>query len=366
MIPIPLRGLVAGALFASLGADGFLVAAPLSVVDPGQGVVSLPKGATGAAELSGIAWTGGSSWLAVGDNGAKVLWQIEAGVDGASGRILAPTVSGSIAAPGLGSDSEGIAYRPDAARVYVADEVASTIVGVALPGGGTAPSVSVPAIYAPANVQSNMGLESLAWSGSSLWTANEETLVPDGSISTTTAGSLVRIQRFDSAGAATGQWAYRTDPIAAMNPFITQERSGVVDLVAWSSTTLLVLERELGGAIVPAFRSRLYEVDVTGAADVSAVASLLEPGVTPLAKTLLWEGFFANSNFEGMSWGPDAGGGRSLVLVSDDGGGLGQNLYALVVVPEPGTTALLVAAAAAIPPVMLRRRAGRTGRPPAA
>ena len=367
----PLRRLAAAlsaaailSLSAPAGPGGGLAAAPLTVVDPGQGAVALPKGATAASELSGLAWTGGSSWLAVGDNGAKVLWQVEAGIDGATGRILTSTVSGSIAAPALGSDSEGIAYRPDLGGVWVTDEVASTIIPVALPGGVAPSAVTVPAIYTPANVQSNMGLESLAWSGSTLWTANEEALVPDGAVSTTTAGSLVRIQRFDAAGTATGQWAYRTDPIAAMNPFITQERSGVVDIVTWSATTLLVLERELGGAIVPTFRSRLYAVDVAGAADVSAVASLLDPGVTPLAKTLLWERSFASSNFEGMSWGPEAGGGRSLVLVSDDGGGMTQSLYALVVVPEPGPLLLPLAAAGTallIAAVRRMRRAGRTG-----
>ena len=95
------------------------------------------------------------------------------------------------------------------------------------------------------------------------------------------------------------------------------------------------------------------------------MASLLDPGVTPLAKTLLWERSFASSNFEGMSWGPAAGGGRSLVLVSDDGGGLNQNLYALVVVPEPGPGLLLLAAAGT---AAARRWGwpGRTGRRSAA
>lgn len=353
----PPRPLVACLLLVGLLHVVPLHAGPLSVVDPGQGVVALPKGTTAAAELSGITWIGGTSWLAVGDNGAKALWQIDAAIDQADGRVLSPTVTGSIAAPTLGNDSEGIAFRPDVGSVYVSDEVASTIQGIALPGGGPAPTVTVPAIYAPANVQSNMGLESLAWGGSALWTANEETLLPDGSISTTTNGSLVRIQRFDAAGAPNGQWAYRTDPISAMNPFVSQERSGVVDIVPWSATTLLVLERELGGSVLPSFRSRIYEVDVSGATDVSALPSLLGSGVSPLSKTLLWERSFASSNFEGMSWGPGAAGGRSLLLVSDDGGGLSQNLYALVVVPEPGTALLLLSAAAAA-----ASAAGRRGR----
>lgn len=320
-----------------------LSAAPLAVFDPGQGAVTLASGTTGAAELSGIAWTGGTSWLAVGDNGAKVLWRIDLAVDGATGRIGTATVSGSLAAPALGSDSEGIAYRADTGTAYVSDEVSSTIAGVALPGGGPAPPVAVPSIFAPANVQSNLGLEALGWGSGRLFTANEETLRPDGAISSTTAGSLVRIQSFDAGGSPVGQWAYRTDPISAMSPLTTAERSGVVDILPWSATSLLVLERELGG-VIPRFRSRLYGVDVGGAMDVSALPSLAAAGVVPLTKTLLWEGTFLTSNFEGMSFGPVTAAGRSLVLVSDDGGGLSQNVYALVVVPEPTTTAILAAA----------------------
>jgi hypothetical protein len=61
---------------------------------------------------------------------------------------------------------------------------------------------------------------------------------------------------------------------------------------------------------------------------------------------LLWEGNFANLNFEGITLGPPLDNGDySLILVSDNGGGLGQSLYALRitgVIPEPGTAALVV------------------------
>ncbi len=207
--------------------------------------------------------------------------------------------------------------------------------------------MSVPTIYQPANVQNNMGLESLAWGAGGLWTANEEALVPDGPLSNATTGSWVRIQQFDSGLTAVGQWGYRTDPITAMNPFISQERSGVVDILPWSSTELLVLERELGGAVVPTFRSRLYYVDTAAATDVSAFATINAGGFTPLGKTLLWEGNFGtSSNFEGMTYGPTLDSGlQSLLLISDDGGGLSQNLLALSVtapvpVPEPSTWVL--------------------------
>jgi hypothetical protein len=330
-----------------------------TVVDPGQGVVSLPSGSTAAAELSGIAWTGGSGFLAVGDNGAKSLWTLGIGLDPATGFITSATVTGSISAAGLGSDSEGIAYRAATGSVFVSDEVASTITQFDAATGTALGGVAVPAIYAPANVQSNMGLESLAFGLGGLWTANEEAVVPDGPLSSTSQGSWVRIQRFDESLAAAGQWAYRTDPISALNPFVSAERSGVVDILPWTATSLLVLERELGGAVVPTFRSRLYGVDVTTASDVSAVPSLVSGGFTPLAKTLLWEGVFGASNFEGMTFGPAlVDGSTSLLLISDNGGGLSQDLYALSVVPEPGTVVLMLVAAGLGHP-FVRRRAHR-------
>ncbi len=337
------------------------LAAPV-VTDPGQGVVSLSSGSTAAAELSGITYAGGSTYYAVGDDGATSIWEITATVDTATGRLTgSPTVSGSIAAAGMGTDSEGIAYRSTTGGVFITDEVASTIQEFSIATGSTLGSVSVPAIYQPANVQSNMGLESLAWGAGGLWTANEEALVPDGPLSTATTGSWVRIQQFDSSLTAVGQWGYRTDPITAMNPAITAERSGVVDILPWSSTELLVLERELGGAIVPTFRSRLYYVDTTTATDVSAFATIDAGGFTPLSKTLLWEDTFGiSSNFEGMTYGPALDSGlQSLLLISDNGGGLSQNMLALAVtapVPEPGTWSLLATGLAAVAILRFRCR----------
>lgn len=319
-----------------------------TVRDPGQGVVALSSGSTAAGELSGITWTGGTDYLAVGDNGAQSLWRLSVALDSSTGRITSAAVTGGIAAA-LGSDSEGIAYRAATDSVFVADEVASSITQFAATSGTALGGVAVPAIYAAANVQSNMGLEALAYGPGGLWTANEEALGPDGSLATTSAGTWVRIQRFDAALAAAGQWAYRTDPISALSSFTTAERSGVVDVLPWTASTLLVLEREFGGSVIPDFRSRLYGVDVTNASDVSAVASLAGGGFTPLAKTLLWEGAFGTSNFEGMTFGPTlADGGASLLLVSDNGGGIGQHLYALSVVPEPGLAVVALPVTAAL------------------
>lgn len=354
----------AAVALAAVSAD--VVLGQLTVVDPGQGRVALSSGTTAAAELSGIAWTGGTNYLAVGDNGATSLWSLSVTLDASSGWITGGTLVGAVPAPGLGTDSEGIAYRTATDSVFVSDEVASSITQFDATTGATLGGVAVPAIYAPANVQSNMGLESLAFGAGGLWTANEEAVVPDGPLSTTTQGSWVRIQRFDATLAAAGQWGYRTDPISAFTSLTTAERSGVVDVLPWTATTLLVLEREFGGAVIPDFRSRLYGVDLATGSDVAAVASLVTGSFTPVAKTLLWEGSFATSNFEGMTFGPTlASGFTSLLLISDNGGGISQDLYALQVVPEPVAWSLAAAAVSGLIFVTNRcRRAGPRARCP--
>lgn len=79
-----------------------------------------------------------------------------------------------------------------------------------------------------------------------------------------------------------------------------------------------------------------------------------------MSKTLLWQGDFALTNFEGMTLGPELDkGAYSLLLISDNGSGAGgqrQDLYSLTLqgVPEPSTILLYVAGIAAI--CLLRRR----------
>ena len=59
------------------------------------------------------------------------------------------------------------------------------------------------------------------------------------------------------------------------------------------------------------------------ATDIAGVASLTDGGFTPVTKSLLWQGYFAFVNFEGMTLGPQqSDGSYSLLLVSDDGSGL--------------------------------------------
>ena len=183
----------------------------------------------------------------MGDNGAKSIWQLSIAINSTNGRITSGSVTGGISAPGMGTDSEGIALRPGANSVWISDEVASTITEFSLSTGSNAGSVTVPMIYKPSNIQNNRGLESLSYGAGKLWTANEEALVPDGSISTTSAGSWVRLQQFGGANfSALGQWAYRTDSISGTPTFgASGIRSGPVDLLALPTVGILALEREL-------------------------------------------------------------------------------------------------------------------------
>lgn len=342
---------VAGLAVAAAAA----VAAPVSIRDPGQGAVTIASGSTGAAQLSGITRSGGSTYHAIGDDGGQAIWTLSIAVDGVTGGVGAAAVSGSVAAA-VGADAEGIAYRASSNSLFVVDESTSTIREFALPGGAVTGTVAVPTIYAAANLQGNLGLESLAWGSGGLWTANEEALVPDGPRSSTTAGSWVRIQRFDTTLGPAGQWAYRTQPTSTRPALRPAAQSGVVDLLPWTETTLLVLEREFLG-VIQGFHSRLYAVDVAAATDVSALATLTEGGFTPLAKTLLWDKAFPLTNLEGMTFGPLlADGSTSLLLLSDDAGGLNtQSLYPLIVVPEPAAAVPLAIAALAAPQLVRRR-----------
>ena len=294
----------------------------LTITRSGQSPFRLSSGSTGAAELSGIAYANGTTYYGVGDNGDRSIWQIYTSLDTRTGRIRSSQVTGGITAPGMGSDSEGIAVGPDGDTVWISDEVASSINEFSLATGLKVGSVAVPEIYRPHNVQNNMGLESLSYALGKLWTGNEEALKPDGALSSTSAGSWVRIQEFNGPDLTPGtQYAYRTDPISRMSPFITVERSGLVDLLALPNGDVLALERELGGCL-PHFRTRVYLLDFTGASDVASVPSLSAGSFTAVGKSLLWQGNTGFSNFEGLTLGPRlSNGSYTLLLVSDDGSG---------------------------------------------
>ena len=158
------------------------------------------------------------------------------------------------------------------------------------------------------------------------WTINEEALTPDGATSMPESGTVLRLLRLDADLRPTGEWAYRTDPIAGAR-VLADRGTGLSELAALPDGRLLALERSLGSE---GLRIRIYELDLAGATEVSGMASLASADVVPVAKTLLWQRTSARENFEGMAVGPPlTDGSRSLILVSDDGHRLQQALYPL-------------------------------------
>lgn len=320
-----------------------VIAAHAAVItDPGQGAISFP----GSNGFSGITWAGGSTYYLVPDN-QLAFYPLTLATDPTTGWLSGPSLGAAIAVTTGVSDFEGIAYLPGSSNVLISAESDSSIRNYSLTGGVSVLTVGVPTIYQSPNFRTNLSLESLSYSsvGQTLWTANEGALSSDGGVSTTNAGTLVRLQRFDNAFNPTGQYAYLTDPISGDGPYTSSEQSGVSDLVALPDGGLLVLEREFGGTNIPDFRIRIYEVSLTGATDVSGLSTLTNGGFTSAGKSLLWEGNFSSNNFEGIALGPQlTNGDYSLILVSDSGGGAEQSVYALRIsaIPEANIPLLIL------------------------
>jgi len=299
----------------------------LSAVKASEKVRAWP----GGKEISGITWAGGDTYYAVDDADGR-LYRLSI-VLGPSGSIVSNRIESSVAVSGA-NDMEGCAFDPLTGNVWVSDEFDATIREIDPKTGAALRSVDVPAVQK--QFYYNFSLESLDISkdGLSMWTCNEETLRCDGTNSTKTAGSVVRLTRFvrRSAGddwTASGQWAYVTEPVGT-NPFVwkgyARTRSGVSDVAVMPDGTLLVLERTYRheGVLADDFYARVYSVDFSGATDVSGIASLKGAEYVCAKKSLLYStGRMTMVNYEGMCLGPSIGGAdgeaASLVLVSDSG-----------------------------------------------
>jgi hypothetical protein len=182
-------------------------------------------------------------------------------------------------------------------------------------------------------IRNNLAFESLTISPNQqfLYTANESALLQDGNVASLTEGSRTRIVQYNLVtGQAEKEYLYLTDKIAqpASTPTGFQD-NGLVDLLAIDDRgTVLALERSFAQGIGNTIK--IYEVNLTGATDISFYDSLTALSATQLAaiqpaqKRLLLNLNdlklpTGQDNIEGISFGPKlANGKQSIILTSDN------------------------------------------------
>jgi hypothetical protein len=153
----------------------------------------------------------------------------------------------------------------------------------------------------------------------------EGPIYQDGSPATLADGAVSRITQYDRGGRILRQVAYHIDAIPAAPAAGKLADIGVSEILAVDERRLLVVERAAvqGADGGYANHIRIYEMDISGATDISSIPSLRSGNYVPASKRLVLDLNQLNlprvDNIEGIAWGPRlANGSDSLVLVSDD------------------------------------------------
>jgi Esterase-like activity of phytase len=286
-------------------------------------------------ELSGVSYIGPAGvglhrFAAIQDENGRVV-MLDIGLS--TGANITSATAQSVVSLDISQDYEGIAYTgPGRHSVFVSEETTSGVHEHSLSAGSRLQSLGLPDVLKLD--RANRGLESLTRSldGTVMWTANEEALSPDGAEATQSHGTTVRLQQLLAHGTvvSTGpQFAYTVDPIhAGSGP----DRSGLSDLLLLPDNRLVALERSFTSRS-PFFHNRIYEIDFTGATDISQpqfATGLDGKAFTPVGKTLLWSGQIAGavSNLEGLALGPQLEPRKWALLGVIDNSGTGPNIVA--------------------------------------
>lgn len=291
-------------------------------------------------QISGITYVGGNLYYAVDDDDNK-LYPLTIAINRSDGSLTKNDITiGTGVAMSGGKDIEGCAFDPCSSNVWISQEKLTSNAAIIReydPETGEALRMApLPAIQQQA--VNNYSLEALTISGDgkTMWTANEEALTVDGALATNSVGSVVRLTRFTRSSVhdnwtPDGEWAYVTQPIGTAKDSDT--RSGVAGLCALPDGTLLTLERRCyQGGVLPDFNIRIYQVNFSGATDVSSIGALKNATYTKTSKTLLWEYKHGSDmpNYEGICLGPRLDDGSCvLVLISDGGSYAEEGVFTL-------------------------------------
>jgi len=125
----------------------------------------------------------------------------------------------------------------------------------------------------------------------------------------------VRLIFADSySGKTIAQYVYMLDNVFENNS------NGITDILAVSKDTLLVLERAFEK--IRGVKIRLYRCIVDNATNVKSFSQLKPMGYVPVKKELVIDfsatGLAHIDNMEGMTWGHDINGNKSLLFISDN------------------------------------------------
>lgn len=179
--------------------------------------------------------------------------------------------------------------------------------------------------------QANRGMEGLAISpdGTTLYGIMQNALIQDNGLNPGTTdrfGLNTRILQINLLTGETHEYVYVLDAI--------NRGQGVSEILAINNHEFLVIERDnrsnLQSPPQAPTRKTIYKINLTGATDVSGIASLpagaLPTGVVPVSKTLFIDLLDPDFNLagtiaekiEGLAWGPDLPDGRHMLYVVSD------------------------------------------------
>lgn len=291
--------------------------------------------------LSAITYVGGNSYYSVCDNGSEIgLYPCTIAVsdNGLTVNSFSTVATNQAIRLSGTSDLEGVAYDPATGNIWVAEESGKTIKEYNPATGAIIQALDIPNVMKQIN--GNYGFESLTISGDglTLWTANEEALTVDGSRSSYTNSTTVRLVKY------VRQTVNDKFQLAAMYPYTTEKwhnryalggssRRGVSDLCALPDGSLLVLERELSSPtdgsdfwakLDADFYYAIYRVsNFDMVTDIKDYPSLKEAPVVSIQKTLLYDsGAVGFNNYEGICFGKRLSDTSiSLLMVTDSGDG---------------------------------------------